>query len=385
MTLDLMGIFAAGLLTFLTPCVLPLMPIYLAALAGGDLGGLSASGRGRLMVRAGLFSVGFLLVFTLMGLTASTLGGFLADHKAAIQLATAVLILLFGLKFVGFIHIPLFDRVVRADDTRFDTRFGAFNALIMGVLFAAGWSPCVGPVLGSVLTYTASNAGDPLTGAVYLTIYGAGFALPLLLVALFAQAGVRFLRKINPFLPKIERAIGVLLLLVAAYLFEGLPLGGVAPEPEAVAAQTNDFTLHEDGKHWPVMLELYSESCSVCERMEPIVAGISGQCHGKQVRIVQVDVSAPENRHFAEKFRLVGVPTFLFLDEGGEEVARLVGEQTDSALRQALSALRGEPCPGVGDVPDIEDIGSEKPSAACGGEHFDPVEMFQDSHENCDI
>ncbi len=223
-----------------------------------------------------------------------------------------------------------------------------------------------------------------MTGAAYLTVYGAGFALPLVLTAVFAQAGVGFLRKINPFLPKIERAIGVLLLAVAVYLFEGLPLGASLAE-DAAGTPSRDFTLHEDGNHWPVMLELYSASCTVCERMEPVVTGIAGQCHGNQVRVVQVDVSKPENRHLAEKYRLVGVPTFLFLDIDGEEVARLVGEQTDTALLQALSALRGEPCPGVGSVPELGDIDSGQGAASCGGDHFNPIEIMKDSGENCDL
>ncbi|MCK5687787.1 sulfite exporter TauE/SafE family protein, partial [Myxococcota bacterium] len=193
-------IFGAGILTYLTPCVLPLIPIYLSALVGGDIRSMEGGSRGTLILRAMLFSVGFIAVFTLLGLTASTFGSAMAEHKLVLQIGGALLILVFGLKFLGVIRIPFFDRVVQGDDSRFKTRFAWLNALIMGFVFALGWSPCVGPVLGSILTYTASTASSPLAGAGYLTIYGLGFALPLIITAAFAEAGAKGLKKLYPHL-----------------------------------------------------------------------------------------------------------------------------------------------------------------------------------------
>ena len=170
MGLGLLSVFGAGLLTFVTPCVLPLIPIYLSALIGGNIYDLGSQSRGQLIIRSLLFSAGFILVFTVMGLTASSIGSLLSEHKEIMQIAGALLILAFGLKFLGFINIPFMDRIVRADDRKMQTRFGGINALVMGVVFAAGWSPCVGPVLGTVLTYTASTTSSPATGALYLKI-----------------------------------------------------------------------------------------------------------------------------------------------------------------------------------------------------------------------
>lgn len=347
---ELFGLFGAGLLTFFTPCVLPLMPIYLSALIGADITKVSSTQRGQLVARALLFSVGFVAVFTLMGLTASSIGGFLTDHKGLLQGFGALLILVFGLKFLGVIRIPFFDRIVRADDTRMQTRFGGVNAVIMGVVFATGWSPCVGPVLGSVLTYTASQAANPWTGAGYLGLYGLGFAVPLLLTAVFAEAAVRALRKVNRHLPAIERGIGVMLVVLAATLLVELwdsSGKSVISVEEAGAA----FSLDEQGERWPVMVEFHSKNCPVCERMEPIVRAIGTVCHGNMVLVRQVDVSRPENAHYVETYRIRGVPTFVFMDETGGEVARLIGEQTENTLLQALSALRGKPCPGLGLLP----------------------------------
>jgi cytochrome c-type biogenesis protein len=380
---ELLGLFTAGVATFFTPCVLPLIPIYLSALIGTDITKVSKTERGQLVQRALLFSVGFIAVFTLMGLTASSIGGFLTDHKGILQGIGALLILIFGLKFLGLIRIPFFDKIVRADDTKMQTRFGGINAVVMGVVFAAGWSPCVGPVLGSVLTYTASQAASPWVGAGYLALYGCGFAVPLLITAIFAEAAVKLLKKVNRHLPRIERAIGILLVLVAGSLLFDLWNSNqsqvVSPHEAGMT-----LTLDEQGERWPVMVEFYSENCPICKRMEPIISGIAGTCNGNQVLVRQIDLSDPANAHYAETFRLRGVPTFVFVDDNAEEVARLIGEQTEGTLMQALSALRGKPCPGLGTLPMLE--GETTPlfptnsdeGVSCGSEHLTDTPVAKD-------
>lgn len=369
MNLDLFGVFGAGVLTFATPCVLPLVPIYLAALAGGGLGpgGAIGAGRGRVLWRAALFSLGFLAVFTLLGLTATSAGAFLAGHRAALQLVGAILILVFGLKLLGVISLPFLDRMLRLDEGRWRTRFGALNAVLMGVVFAVGWSPCVGPVLGSVLTYTASQTADPWVGAGYLATYGLGFAVPLLAVAALAEAGTRLLRRLGPHLGRIEKALGALMAAFAVALFVDLaPQLGSAGDPPASAPLARDA----DGRPLPTMLALVSSHCPVCEEMRPMLQRIADLCDGRRVGIRVFDVAAEEHRDLAHDFRLVGVPTFVFLDRQGEEVARLVGRQSEQALKQELSLLRGERCPGIGALPDRTAPAGEGPPAAgatCAG------------------
>ena len=101
----------------------------------------------------------------------------------------------------------------------------------------------------------------------------------------------------------------------------------------------------------PKMVEIFSEECGVCQQMKPLVERLVEQCDKKGVRVELLDISRPENRYLISEYRVVGVPTFLFLDENELEVARLVGEQSESALRQAMAALRGEACPGLGPLP----------------------------------
>jgi len=362
-SVSILSIFGAGILTFLTPCVLPLIPIYLAVLAGGDMSNIGGAGRGRIVLRAAFFSVGFIMVFILLGLGASSIGAFLSNHRTALQALGAVLILLFGLKFLGVIRVPFLDRVVKADDGRMQTRFGNLNALIMGVVFAAGWSPCVGPILGTVLTYTASTTANPITGGLYLAAYGAGFALPLLLSAVFAEAAVKLIGRLSHHLPRIEKAVGILLLLVAGTMLIEVTQSVMNAPTTAAAGKV--AAIETDGT--PTMYKFYSENCPICKKMEPVMEKITTQCDKKGVRMIKVNISAPENRHLVGRYRLVGVPTFLFIDERGHETARLLGEQTEQTLKQSLSALRGMPCPGVellGQGATLPEPGSESSNCA---------------------
>ena len=345
MSLGLLTVFGAGVLTFFTPCVLPLIPIYLAALTGGSITGMTSREKGRLILRASLFSVGFISVFTAMGFGASSIGSFLSGNKTLMQGVGAVIVLVFALKFIGLIRIPFLDRVIRADDSRLNQRFGAISALLMGIVFAAGWSPCVGPVLGSILTYTASAAASPSEGAVYLTVYGVGFALPLMVTAAFAELGMRVIDRVSPYLPKIEKGIGVVLLFIAGMLV--LDAFQTADYSNSTSADTAQLIIPDDHKGLPVMVEFYKEDCGICQRMKPTVDAITSQCDQKGVHVRTIDIGKPENRQLVRKFNLVGVPTFVFLDDTGQETARLVGEQTEASLKQTISVLREEPCPGV--------------------------------------
>jgi cytochrome c-type biogenesis protein len=350
MSLSVVTIFAAGVLTFLTPCVLPLIPIYLASLAGGDVGAISGVGRGQLLWRAILFSLGFVAVFTLMGLGASGLGNVLVAHKTVVQTLGGVVILLFGLKFVRVVEIPWLDRVLRADHRRAGTSASTIGALLTGVFFAVAWSPCVGPVLGSVLTYTASTTSSPTTGAAYLAAYGAGIALPLLLTAVFAEAGIGVVRRLRLGLPYFEKAVGVMLVAVAATLLFGIDLLPAASAPASAISRAGAVAASRATPP-PTMIALVSKDCPICRAMEPTIAEVIQHCEGKNIEFKSIDISTQKDRHLVDQYRLVGVPTFVFLDAHGVEVARLIGKQTKDALFQALAAIRGESCPGVGPLP----------------------------------
>lgn len=385
MSLDLAAIFGAGLLTFATPCVLPLIPIYLALLLGAARPAAEGQGGGQrlvLVLRTLLFSTGMLIVFVGLGLTATSLGALLAEHRVELTLAGGLLIFLFGLKFLGVLHVPWLERDTRLDGARLQTRSGALNALVMGVVFSLGWTPCVGPILGSVLTYTASTVSSPLRGALYLAVYAAGFLLPLLVLSLFADSARSVLRRVSGWLPRIEKLSGALLVAVALFLIFTVsrpPAATASPAaPPVAAAPASSSPASEPPlgapSTRPRMVQFTSPSCSVCRQMIPTVGLIERDCGGQRVDVVKVDVTRPEGRALASRYGVRGVPTFVFLDRKGEQAARLVGYQTLPALRQALATLTGGECRGVGlFTPDpapscgSSPAGTPSAGAKCGG------------------
>ena len=191
LTISGVGVFAAffaGAISFLSPCVLPLVPGYVSFIAGqSDLRRRSVGFRARLgaLGLSGCFVLGFASVFITLGAGASALGSLLLTWRAELNLLGGAVIILFGLVMLGLFRLPVFAR-----DTRFnlDTPGGRpISAYVLGLAFAFGWTPCIGPILGAILTLSAS-AGSLGNGVWLLAIYSLGLGVPFLLTALFTDA-----------------------------------------------------------------------------------------------------------------------------------------------------------------------------------------------------
>lgn len=353
MDFGILTLFAAGLGTFFTPCVLPLIPIYLAILLGAKR---SNAGRFAAIGPALSFIVGFSLVFTILGLGASFLGVALVKYKVLFSIIAGFFILIFGLKFLGVISIPILDRDTRYQGSVDKTRFQSVNAFLMGFFFAFGWTPCVGPILGSVLTWTAVNADSPIQGALYLTIFSSGFAVPMLLAAVFTTQAQALFDKIKPRLPVIEKALGAILIFVAATVLMDAtsPLMKQAePEPVLDEVVISEPIKNEIPEVVPVtaagpkLVEFYSPNCPSCKKVAPAVERIKESCEGKGVQIAQLNVKEVENLKQALELKVIGVPAFVFFDSQGKEVAglRLMGNQSEDKIREHLAGLIGHQCP----------------------------------------
>jgi cytochrome c-type biogenesis protein len=206
--------FFAGVLSFLSPCVLPLVPPYLAYIGG------SGSTRPLLWRNAALFVLGFSLVFIALGASASALGSVLRAQGPALTIAAGAVVILFGLVMLGVVRIPLLYR-----DTRLSVGAGTntqspWGATLLGAAFAFGWTPCIGPVLGAILT-AAGASGTLSTGVGLLAAYAAGLAVPFLAAAWAIEPFRRLSRRMGPLLPWFERAAGVLLVVVGVMLVTG--------------------------------------------------------------------------------------------------------------------------------------------------------------------
>ena len=209
--------FVAGLLSFLSPCVLPLVPSYLGFLTGMTLPEVSAR-RHRVLLHALLFVGGFSLVFILLGASATALGRALNYYQIWLQRVGGVLIILFGLVCLGVFNPQFLSMERRVQLER--KPVGYLGSALVGMAFAAGWTPCIGPVLGGILGLAATSA-DVSRGMVLLAAYSAGLALPFLIAAVAIESFLAWFQRFRRFLPWVMRISGALLVLVGCLMVTG--------------------------------------------------------------------------------------------------------------------------------------------------------------------
>jgi cytochrome c-type biogenesis protein len=209
--------FAAGLLSFLSPCVLPLVPSYIGFLTGMTLPDVQAR-RWVALVHAILFVFGFSLVFVLLGASATALGRTLNYYQVWLQRIGGALIIGFGLVCLGLIKTRFLalDQRVQLEHKP----VGYLGSALAGMAFAAGWTPCIGPVLGGILSLAATS-GDVGRGMLLLAVYSAGLGLPFLLAALAVGSFLRWFQRFRPLLPWVMRISGGMLVLVGLLLITG--------------------------------------------------------------------------------------------------------------------------------------------------------------------
>lgn len=211
----------AGLLSFLSPCVLPLVPPYLSYLAGATLDQLAHDGnvatQRRAIVAALFFVLGFTTVFVALGASASLIGGLVRQYMNVLSIIAGVLIIIMGLHFLGLFKIGLLYREARVQVSRPAGNIGAYG---MGLAFAFGWTPCIGPILGAILSFAGS--GETVGyGAALLAVYSAGLGIPFLIAAFAMGPFVRFLKKFRAHLGTVEKVMGVLLVLTGIGFLTG--------------------------------------------------------------------------------------------------------------------------------------------------------------------
>jgi len=216
------GAFIAGLLSFLSPCVLPLVPPYLCFVGGMTMEEMAARGAAaagaRVVMAAVAFVLGFMTVFVALGASASTLGQVVADHLTLLSYLAGALIVVMGLHFLGVIRIPFLYREARFHPAARPA--GLLGAYVIGLAFAFGWTPCVGPVLATIL-FIAGSEDTAARGAGLLTSYGLGIGVPFLLAALFAGPFMRFAARFRRHLGKVEKAMGGLLVATGLLFITG--------------------------------------------------------------------------------------------------------------------------------------------------------------------
>ena len=206
--------FGAGLLSFLSPCVLPLIPSYVTFITGLSFDDVTARKRVAL-VHGLLFVLGFSLIFLALGATATVLGRVLFAQRDMITKVGGVIIVVFGLYLTGLLNIGFFAQERRVHLA--DKPVGYLGTVLVGIAFGAGWTPCIGPILGSILIYASSEADLP-KGLALLTAYSLGLAIPFILSALAVDRFMSFFQKFKKQMLWMQRAAGALMVFVGVLM-----------------------------------------------------------------------------------------------------------------------------------------------------------------------
>ncbi|HEL1959863.1 TPA: sulfite exporter TauE/SafE family protein [Streptococcus suis] len=213
-----LALFAEGLLSFLSPCVLPILPIYIGLLAGGAEG---KEGERNVLVNTLSFVVGIAVTFFLLGFASSLLSRVLQANAQVLQIISVLLIILMGILQLGWFNIPMLEREFSAKNKVYQAgkQVTPFLAFLMGFTFSFSWTPCIGPILASVFIYASSQEGW-LSG-ILLLVYCLGFILPFILVAFFSQKMLAFFKNNRHYLAWTKRISGYLLLLIGLSILTG--------------------------------------------------------------------------------------------------------------------------------------------------------------------
>ena len=218
--ISLLAAMGAGLLSFLSPCVLPLMPVYVSFVTGYSVqelkeGRFSPAG---ILIPTLAFILGFTLVFVTLGASATLLGEILNRYLHMVARILGILVVLLGLHIMGVFRLPLLQKHLQFQNVKVPG--GILGSMVLGMAFALGWSPCTGPILASILAY-ASTQTYLLRGIILLAFYSAGLAIPFLLFALLFGYAVKLLQRFQRFFRVVEIASGLVLIALGIAMIRG--------------------------------------------------------------------------------------------------------------------------------------------------------------------
>lgn len=236
--LEALTTFIEGLITFISPCVLPMIPVYVLYFAGSSEGRQAR----RTLLRALSFVLGFTALFVLLGVFAGSLGGLLVRYQSEVNLVLGMIMILFGLHYAGILKITLLEKTVKPE-VQVQPK-GYLSCALLGAVFAVGWTPCTGPLLGSAMMLAASK-GSMLSGAVLLAFYSLGMGIPFVLCALIIDRVKGAFAVIKRHYKLVNRVCGVFLVIVGLAMMTGLysrfalmlQSGAAQPQAEVVSVQ----------------------------------------------------------------------------------------------------------------------------------------------------
>ena len=373
---EIFGVFTEGLLSFFSPCVLPLVPLYLSYLSAGREG--EETSQGKVFLRTLCFVLGISSVFALLTFSASLIGSFLQEYREVIGILGGALLIVFALNRFGILEIKALSKEYKLPADLSGKKMDYLQAFFFGFLFSFGWTPCIGPMLGNVLLLAASNAEKAW---LYLLSYDLGFVLPFLVLGIFTQAGLSFLRKHRQILRYTGIAAAVVLLLFGGKMIydNALNIAALKSTNTAAAESTHPYldaeltdqngnavTLRQDqGK--VVYLNFISTWCTYCKAELPVYQAflkengltgyylMSNTMNGEEEEAiyrfieendVEVPVLIDRSDQLFRYFGINAVPTIFVLNEEGEALGYISGALDEAGFAslqsQVEEMLKGE-------------------------------------------
>lgn len=211
-------LFLEGIITFISPCILPMIPIYVSYFAGGDID--NKNYKNRALISSIAFVAGFTFVFTLLGVAAGTVGVIFNKYMREINIVSGTIMIIFGLNYLGIINIGLLNKSFKIDNPTGNKKSSIMSAILFGMIFGIGWTPCVGPFLGSALMI-ASNSTNVFMGASMLLTYSLGLGIPFVLSALLIDSLKTTFDFIKRNYKTINRISGVFLIIIGIMMMTG--------------------------------------------------------------------------------------------------------------------------------------------------------------------
>lgn len=363
------AVFAAGLLSFFSPCVLPILPVYLGYLSGGTT---STQEQGNTsLFKAFAFVAGLAASFFVLGFGAGALGGLI--NNSWFFMACGVIIIVFGLHQTGIISMPLLEREKKLD-LAFNPRKGIIGAFALGFLFSFGWTPCVGPILGTVLGIS-SQKGSALTGGGLLLVYAFGLSLPFVVLAFGSSHLLGRIKDVYPHFPKIKIAGGLLIILMGCWMIWGqitllraeqnAPVSDVEMHPVPMQGLNVTPASMDDFKGKAVYIKFWATWCPLCLAGLEDFAALAAEYAGSE-NIAAISVVTPglngelskedfstwakaqnltfpiyfdESGALTKKFGIRAYPTSVYLGKDGSLVKQSIGGESNERVMSELVQL----------------------------------------------